>query len=64
MAEIGDRIRQLRKRAGITQQKLAEEMRVPLETIRNWEQGKREPRAAALQWIEVSLDMIADDYQV
>lgn len=39
--------RQVRKRLGLSQAKFAQRIDVPLETIRNWEQGKRSPTGAA-----------------
>jgi len=40
-------VRDLRRRAQLTQQEFAERLGVPVETIRNWEQGKRAPRGPA-----------------
>lgn len=40
-------VRDLRARAGLTQAEFAAKLDVPLETIRNWEQGKRRPRGPA-----------------
>jgi putative transcriptional regulator len=40
-------VRDLRRRACLTQQEFAAKLRVPVETIRNWEQGKRMPRGPA-----------------
>jgi putative transcriptional regulator len=40
-------VRDLRRRARLTQQEFAERLGVPVETIRNWEQGKRMPRGPA-----------------
>jgi putative transcriptional regulator len=40
-------VRDLRRRACLTQQQFAERLGVPVETIRNWEQGKRAPRGPA-----------------
>ena len=39
--------RQVRKRLGLSQAAFAHRIDVPLETIRNWEQGKRSPTGAA-----------------
>ena len=41
------RVRDLRRRAHLTQQQFAAKLGVPVETIRNWEQGKRAPRGPA-----------------
>ena len=40
-------VRDLRHRARLTQQEFAAKVGVPVETIRNWEQGKRMPRGPA-----------------
>ena len=40
-------VRDLRRRARLTQQQFATQLGVPVETIRNWEQGKRMPRGPA-----------------
>ncbi len=37
-------VRDLRRRARLTQLEFAARLGVPVETIRNWEQGKRAPR--------------------
>jgi putative transcriptional regulator len=47
-AETGTlEVRDLRRRARLTQQEFAARLGVPVETIRNWEQGKRAPRGPA-----------------
>lgn len=40
-------VRDLRRRAQLTQTEFAARLGVPVETIRNWEQGKRLPRGPA-----------------
>jgi putative transcriptional regulator len=40
-------VRQVRTRYGLTQAAFADKIEVPLETVRNWEQGKRSPRGPA-----------------
>ena len=40
-------VRDLRRRARLTQQEFAARLGVPVDTIRNWEQGKRMPRGPA-----------------
>jgi len=42
-----DAVRGLRQRLGLTQAEFATRLAVPIETIRNWEQGKRAPRGPA-----------------
>jgi putative transcriptional regulator len=39
--------RQVRVRCGLTQAAFAQKIEVPIETVRNWEQGKRVPRGPA-----------------
>ena len=46
-------VRQLRMRAQLTQAEFAARLCVPLETIRNWEQGKRMPRGPAMALLAV-----------
>jgi putative transcriptional regulator len=46
-APIDAAVRDLRRRARLTQQEFAARLGVPVETIRNWEQGKRMPRGPA-----------------
>lgn len=40
-------VRDLRRRTKLTQAEFASRLGVPIETIRNWEQGKRSPRGPA-----------------
>ena len=40
-------VRDLRRRVRLTQLEFASRLGVPVETIRNWEQGKRMPRGPA-----------------
>jgi putative transcriptional regulator len=40
-------VRDLRRRSHLTQLEFAAKLGVPVETIRNWEQGKRAPRGPA-----------------
>src|ERR1700748_3212308 len=48
ISEVGaGEVRRLRRRAQLTQQEFAARIGVPVETIRNWEQGKRAPRGPA-----------------
>ena len=44
---MGRHVRRVRGRLGLTQDELATRIGVPIETIRNWEQGKRCPTGAA-----------------
>lgn len=40
-------VREVRRRCRLTQAAFAERIEVPIETVRNWEQGKRHPRGPA-----------------
>ena len=45
--------RRVRRRLGFSQAEFAERLEVPLDTIRNWEQGKRSPTGAAKALLRV-----------
>ncbi|HTU18977.1 MAG TPA: helix-turn-helix transcriptional regulator [Gemmataceae bacterium] len=45
---LGGRLQRLRSEAGLTQMQVSERAGVPLTTLRNWEQDRREPLASAL----------------
>jgi putative transcriptional regulator len=40
-------VRELRARLGLTQNEFAARLGLPVDTVRNWEQGKRVPRGPA-----------------
>ena len=46
-------VRRVRRRLGLTQQEFARRIDVPLDTIRNWEQGKRYPTGAAKSLLKI-----------
>ena len=52
---IGEKIQEYRKKAGLTQQRLAECAGVATITIRQYESGKRQPRVGQLQKIANAL---------
>jgi putative transcriptional regulator len=45
--------RNVRSRTGLTQAAFAARIGVPVETVRNWEQGKRSPRGPARALLKV-----------
>jgi len=47
MQDAAKYARQVRRRLGLTQAEFARRIEVPLDTVRNWEQGKRRPTGAA-----------------
>lgn len=60
--QIGLRIKQVRKEAGMTQQQLAQRLGIPYQSIGQWERGIRKPKIETLQAIAdaigVSLDYL------
>ena len=47
------RVRHAQRRSGLTQEAFAARYRLPSGTLRDWEQGRREPDAAALAYLRV-----------
>jgi transcriptional regulator with XRE-family HTH domain len=43
MATFGEKLRELRGKAGLSQSQLAKASGLPVDSIRNYEQGRREP---------------------
>ena len=48
MPTFGERLRTLREKAGLTQAELAAASGLPIGSIRNYEQGQREPKWQAV----------------
>lgn len=59
LADAGHHIREIRHRLGLTQPEFAARINVSVETIRNWEQGKRGPTGAARALLRI-LDRAPD----
>jgi putative transcriptional regulator len=53
MQDMAKYARHVRRRLGLTQQEFARRIDVSLETIRNWEQGRRCPTGAAKALLKV-----------
>lgn len=53
MQDAAQFARQVRKRLGLSQAAFAQRINVSLQTIRNWEQGKRSPTGAAKALLRV-----------
>jgi putative transcriptional regulator len=47
------RIRTLRRALHLTQEEFAEQFKIPLGTLRDWEQGRKEPDTAAKAYLRV-----------
>ena len=52
-ADIAQYSRTLRGRTKLTQAEFAARIGVPIETVRNWEQGKRSPRGPARALLKI-----------
>ena len=53
MRDVGRFARRVRQRLGLTQIEFAQRIDVTLETIRNWEQGKKGPTGAARALLKI-----------
>ena len=51
VATLGDRLARARDAAGMSQSQLARRLGVKLQTLRNWESDRSEPRANRLQML-------------
>ena len=47
------RIRTLRRALHLSQEEFAEQFKIPIGTLRDWEQGRKEPDAAAKAYLHV-----------
>ena len=61
--DISTLITELRRRVGLSQEKLATRLRVSLPTINRWEKGKTKPDLLALHAIEVFIQQLGAQYQ-
>jgi putative transcriptional regulator len=50
---LGRRVRLARQASGLSQAEFAERFRIPVATLRDWEQGRRKPDAASLAYLTV-----------
>ena len=57
---FGQRLKTLRKKAGLTQEKLAELVDVSLMTVRRWETMQRSPRMDEIKKISTALNISED----
>ncbi|MBR5309698.1 MAG: helix-turn-helix transcriptional regulator [Oscillospiraceae bacterium] len=64
MTKIGDNIKKVRTKSGMTQEELAEKINVTRQAISNWENGKTEPDIETLtkiaQIFDISIDELVD----
>ncbi len=52
VVEVPD-VRAIRRKLHLSQQEFAQRYRIPLPTLRNWEQGRRQPDAPAAAYLHV-----------
>lgn len=50
---LGRRVRLARQAKGLTQEAFAARFRIPVATLRDWEQGRRKPDATSLAYLTV-----------
>jgi type I restriction enzyme M protein len=60
--EFSQLISELRRRSGLTQEKLAAQLRVSFPTVNRWEKGKSQPDAAVRHTIEQFISGLGLDY--
>ncbi|HFH7176627.1 TPA: helix-turn-helix domain-containing protein [Streptococcus agalactiae] len=60
MSVFSDRLAELRKKRGLTQQQIADELSVNRVTYTNWEKGNREPSLENVVKIAHILDVTTD----
>jgi putative transcriptional regulator len=46
--------REIRARMGLTQEQFAEALCISVKTLRNWEQGRREPSGPAMRLLQIA----------
>jgi transcriptional regulator with XRE-family HTH domain len=64
MTELADKIRQCRELRGWTQEQLARDLGVSLNTVQRWELGKNQPSPLALEKLQTTLDDVLDGDQL
>lgn len=62
MPTFGEKLRELREKAMLTQQQLADASGLPLGSLRNYEQGQREPYWAAVFKLAEALSVPVDTF--
>lgn len=55
--DIGERLKEARKKSGLTQKQLAERLNVTYVNIAQWENGRRNPKIETLRRIAAALNM-------
>jgi len=60
--EFSEIIREFRRRSGLTQQRLAEELKISYPTINRWEKSKFEPNPRILMIVKEYIESFGDEY--
>ena len=55
---IANKLKIWRKNLGISQNKAAKKLGVPVRTLQNWEQGTRRPQGLALKVVEAKCNVL------
>ena len=55
--ETKDKIKELRNRTGLSQDKFSERFNIPASTLREWEQGKRIPPIYVVEMLEKIINL-------
>jgi len=58
---MGQRLKTLRRKAGLSQSQLARAAEVPISSLRNWEYGRRTPLLDAAARIALALGVSLDE---
>lgn len=61
---IGKRIKKLREELNMTQKQFSDWLNIPLQTLRQWEQGKRTPPNYVYKLIEFKCDKSTNGEQI
>jgi transcriptional regulator with XRE-family HTH domain len=64
MSKLADKIRQCRDLKGWTQEKLARNIGVSLNTVQRWESGKTRPSQLAMEKLQKVLEGVLDGDQL
>jgi putative transcriptional regulator len=64
MPRLSDKIKQCRELKGWTQERLARDLGVSLNTVQRWESGKNQPSPLALEKLQKILDDVLDGDQL
>lgn len=64
MSQLADKIRQCRGRKGWTQEHLARNIGVTLNTVQRWESGKTVPSPLAMEKLQILLEDVLEEDQI